>query len=80
LTVVNVSTQPAFTFSNPVPLPRGFLASRAAGGGARPYDITPDGKRFIGMIAANQTASGAPQIQVVLNWFEELKAKVPAGK
>ena len=41
--------------------------------------MTPDG-RILGVIAAGQTASGgpaAPQIQVVLNWFEELKARVP---
>jgi WD40-like Beta Propeller Repeat len=83
LTVVSVTTQPAFAVSNPVSLPRGFLASRALGAGARPYDITPDGKRFIGMIRAGQTVSGAPvtpEIQVVLNWFEQLKAMVPTGK
>ena len=36
---------------------------------------------FLGLIDAAQTQSGAPaaqQIQVVLNWFEELKARVPA--
>ena len=48
----------------------------------RPYDITPDG-RFVSPIAAGQSVSGrptAPQIQVVLNWFEELKTRVPAIK
>jgi hypothetical protein len=46
----------------------------------RNNDITLDGKRFLGVVAAGETASGAPaapQIQVVLNWFEELKARVP---
>jgi hypothetical protein len=42
---------------------------------------TSDGKRFLGVVPAGQnTASGAlaaPQIQVVLNWTEELKARVP---
>ena len=35
---------------------------------------------ILGLIDAAQTQAGAPaaqQIQVVLNWFEELKAKVP---
>ena len=53
--------------SKPVPLP-----SRRA------FDITPGGK-FVGLIQAGQTESGtppAPQIQVVLNWLEELKARV----
>jgi hypothetical protein len=40
-----------------------------------------DGQHFLGLIDATQTQSGAPatpQIQVVLNWFEELKARVPS--
>ena len=45
-----------------------------------PHDITPDGK-FIWLVdASEQTQSGtaaAPEIRVVLNWFEELKARVP---
>jgi len=44
---------------------------------ARDYDITPDGK-IVGVVAAGQTRSGtaaSPQIQVVLNWFEELKQR-----
>jgi hypothetical protein len=38
----------------------------------------PDGKRFVGVIAIDQTQSGTntPQIQVVENWFEELKTRV----
>ena len=47
---------------------------------SRPWDISRDG-RFLGLIDAAQTqavASAAPQIQVVLNWFEELKRLAPA--
>ena len=42
-------------------------------------DITPDGKRFIGIAAEGQPQSegAAPQMQVVLNWFEEFKQRVP---
>ena len=47
----------------------------------RPYDISRDGQRFLGLIDATQTAqSGRPealQIRMVQNWSEELKAKVP---
>jgi hypothetical protein len=39
------------------------------------YDVSPDGLRFL-MI----TKESKPQINVVLNWFEELKQKVPTGK
>ena len=48
----------------------------------RPYDISRDGKRFLGLIDATQTdPSGKPeppQIRMVLNWSEELKRLVPA--
>ena len=76
---VSVTTRPTFTFGNPVPVPRPFV--ERGPGFERNNDITLDGKRFLGVVAAGQnTASGAPaapQIQVVLNWFEELKARVP---
>jgi len=60
-----------------VSVPRPF-ADRGPGF-ERMNDITRDGK-FLGVVAAGQNASSAasaPQIQVVLNWFEELKARVP---
>jgi hypothetical protein len=78
--VVSVTTEPSFTFSIPVPVPRGFpLANPRT---PRTFDITPDGK-FVGVITSgsSQTQAGAPpQIQVVLNWFEELKTRVPVTK
>ena len=47
----------------------------------RNNDITPDGQRFLGVVTAGQSAaagaSASGQIQVVLNWTEELKARVP---
>jgi eukaryotic-like serine/threonine-protein kinase len=75
---VSVTTRPTFTFGTPVLLPRPFVERGPAF--ERNHDITFDGTRFLGVVAAGQSASGAPaapQIQVVLNWFEELKARVP---
>ena len=46
-----------------------------------PYDITPDGK-LVGRITAGQmeyVRSSVDQIQVVLNWFEELKKVTVTG-
>ena len=44
------------------------------------YDVSPDGQRFL-MLKPNEAGEAAPtQINVVLNWFEELKRLVPAGK
>ena len=79
LHVVTISTQPAFRFGEPVALPRPFLYLASAS--ARTYDISRDGQRFLGLIDATQAAQpgGAetPQIQVLLNWFDELKRRAP---
>jgi serine/threonine-protein kinase len=73
---VSVTMRPAFAFGYPVPVPRKFNP------GAPPvralYDITPDG-RFVGVVPVGDSGAiySAPQIEVVLNWFEELKRLVP---
>jgi hypothetical protein len=42
------------------------------------YDYLPDG-RVVGIGSPLQiTTATAPLIQVVLNWFEDLKQRVPA--
>jgi eukaryotic-like serine/threonine-protein kinase len=41
------------------------------------YDVTPDGQRFL---LAKTAEQGQQEISVVVNWFEELKQKVPTGK
>lgn len=46
----------------------------------RNYDIMPDGDRFVMVFPAKQAEADEParqQINIILNWFEELKAKVP---
>ena len=40
------------------------------------YDVTADGQRFL-MVKGDEQGASANQINVVLNWFEELKQKVP---
>jgi hypothetical protein len=42
------------------------------------YDASPDGRRFLMVKPVEQQAT--TQIDVVLNWFEELKRRVPTGK
>jgi serine/threonine-protein kinase len=76
--VVTFSTQPTVTFGNPVVVPRGGLFEYGIGQGGRLWDLSPDGKRILGIIAAQTTQQAlAPTMQVVLNWQEELKAKMP---
>ena len=45
----------------------------------RGYDIMPDGTKFIFAVPAESKTIAPPvrQLQVVLNWFEELKRLVP---
>ena len=46
-----------------------------ANGNSRPYDIAPDGKRFVFPKLANE---GRPTIYVVTNWLQEVAARVGA--
>ena len=72
--VVQTKTSPTFSASTPEVLFEGEYVEVGAG---RPnYDVTSDGQRFI-MVQDNQQSTAATQINVVLNWFEELKQKVP---
>jgi Tol biopolymer transport system component len=75
--VQTITTQPSFSFSPPVLMRRGHMDFGFTS--ERNYDVMPDG-RILGVVAAGQTESAGSttrQIQVVLNWFEELKRLVP---
>ena len=43
------------------------------------YDVSPDGQRFL-MVKAGEQESAATQLNVVLNWSDELRRLAPAGK
>jgi hypothetical protein len=76
LMVVTIRPQPSFTFMDPVAVPQGFGIADPAS--LRSFDITPEGRIIgIGSAGQSQIASAPAQINVVLNWFEELKARVP---
>jgi hypothetical protein len=82
LRVASVATQPGFAFGNSSPLPRPAYWIDAIGDVGRQWDVMPDGQHFIirtpsGSVGKPDTAGQAEQIQVVLNWFEELKQRVP---
>jgi hypothetical protein len=51
------------------------LASGSPGIPSVAYDVSPDGQRFL-MIKPRQGVEQRRAVTVVLNWFEELKAKV----
>ena len=75
---VDIATQPSFAAGKPRTLFEGRYVPPPVP--IANYDVSPDGQRFL-MLKPNESAEAAPtRINVVLNWFEELKQKVPAGK
>ena len=79
LRVVRVVTQPAFSVGEATTFSLRFKG--AGSSSERPYDISHDGKRLLGLIDATQADQSGkpetPQIRMVLNWGEELKRLVP---
>jgi serine/threonine-protein kinase len=47
---------------------------------AGPFDVAPDGNRILFYRTAGEAKEQSQQPTVVVNWFEELKAKVPVPK
>jgi serine/threonine-protein kinase len=71
---VEVQTTPAFRAGVPKML---FERNFPATGAPASYDVTADGKRFL-MLKEQAERQGAPdQLHVVVNWFEELRRRVP---
>ena len=70
---VPIQTAPTFHAGTPTKM---FDTRYVTGGNGRAYDVSPDGQRFL-MIKGAGTEQ-APSMVVVLNWLQELKAKLPA--
>ena len=71
---VDVTMQPTFSAGKPRMLFEGPYLPTA---GLSPnYDVSADGQRFL-MVKSSEQEQTPTQINVVLNWFEELKRKVP---
>ena len=76
LMVVPVQTDPTFVPENPQEL---FEWPYSTRGDGRTYDVSPDGQRFLAVRSVLEADADdlPPQINIVLNWFEELKERVP---
>ena len=74
---VDVETEPSFRLSKPKMLFEGRYEGFGWYGYAN-YDVSPDGQRFL--MIRSEEESAPTRIHVVLNWAEELKAKVPSGR
>jgi len=68
-----VQTEPIFRAETPRLLFEGF-ESNTTDSRASSYDVSSDGQRFV-MIRSEEAQPD--QIRVILNWFEELKERVP---
>ena len=70
---IEVTTEPRFAFTTERAVRAGNFVVE---GGSRDYDITPDGQAFLVVVRANEDAA-PPQVNVVLNWHQELLERVP---
>jgi Tol biopolymer transport system component/predicted Ser/Thr protein kinase len=75
--VVDIASQPNFMPGKPRILFQGRY--RPTNASLPGYDVYPDGERFL-MVKEGEQAASATQINIVQNWFEELKQKVPTGQ
>jgi Tol biopolymer transport system component/predicted Ser/Thr protein kinase len=75
---VDVVTQPGFAAGKPHMLFEGQYQPTTT---TPPnYDVSADGQRFLMLKPVEQAQTALTQINVVLNWFEELKRRVPGPK
>jgi Tol biopolymer transport system component len=75
---VQITTQSGFAFGSPRMLFDAGQYMPPTGPYSYPfpnYDVSPDGQRFLMITKENK-----PQINVVVNWFEELKRREPSGR
>ena len=70
---VDVDTRSGFSASKPRTV---FDGAYLPGGSYPSYDVSPDGQRFL-MVKPVEDQTTPTQINVALNWFEELKRLVP---
>ena len=76
---VTVETGAGFQAGTPALVVEGPYYGTSGGRPGRTYDIATDGQRFLMITerATDDTFADLRQLHVVLNWFEELKARVP---
>jgi serine/threonine-protein kinase len=77
--VARVTTEPSFSLGTPTAFSLKGMSANVLE--RRNFDLMPDDRRVVGVVSIAQGAPGpAPsQIQVVINWFEELKRLAPSN-
>ncbi|HEY4580959.1 MAG TPA: hypothetical protein VIG89_07970, partial [Candidatus Acidoferrales bacterium] len=74
---VDVTMQPTFSASKPRVLFEGRYLPAAPTAPA--YDVSVDGQRFL-MLKAGEQETSTPQVNVVVNWIEDMKQRMPAAQ
>jgi hypothetical protein len=72
---VPIELRPTFKFGVPRVLFRGNFGASAL---IRSYDVTADGRQFLMVQQKERPPVSASEMILVLNWSEELKARLPA--
>jgi hypothetical protein len=75
--IVPVTTTPAVTFGQEVNFPRANRGEGPPESSRRNVDSHPDGEHIVAVTNAGVGEGTSRQIIVVLNWFDELRARVP---
>ncbi len=76
--VVSVGSGPELSPTRPRKLFDGNYAGSLEG--LQEFDVSADGKRFVMIKNLQDGASETRELRMILNWFEELKQKVPVEK
>ena len=74
-----MQTKPTFNHGKPEVLFQGSFTLDSTDDG-QPLNISPDGKRFLMMkevVSTKKSVTAPRKINIVINWFEELKQHVP---
>ena len=71
--MVSVTTTPTVQFGEPVSIYDGMVAFSELN--ARPFDVMPDGQRFLVIQEDPFAPAERPELSLVLNWIEELRAR-----
>jgi len=75
---IAVTTTPRVGLGRPTDFSRVGRSEGSPSTSRRNVDAMPDGEHIIGVVAASAGEGAfAPQITVVLNWFDEVRQRVP---
>jgi hypothetical protein len=77
---VDISTEGGFLAGKPRQLFEGSYVLASGGYVRANYDVSPDGRRFLMLKRVDRKSAPLTQINVVLNWSDELKRLVPAPR